>query len=522
MEYNAKPFAGLFAATAILVLPMAADAQDGSTLTVAMSTFSEQTMTPWAGSGQRKSYLDLTYEYLTYVGPDGEAMPGLATEWEMSDEGRTWVFHLREGVPFSDESCGDVTATDVAYSIERIIDEDSRAGPANQMRRLIEGVEIVDDATVRVTLSTPDFALARGLFSDTQQMGIVCRSYIEALGPDADAAPPVGTGPYELETSVEASEIVMRLRDDLDGDHWRISPAFDRIALRVVPEEATRVAMLRAGEADIAPIGFDSIPGLRDAGVRIVAAERTWTPVIRLGGLVQTDPARYNPDLPWADVRVRQAMNLAIDKQAIIDELFQGEGIPANADAPDVLWDSVQPYPYDPDRARELLAEAGYPDGFDVTMRTFTTSPGAELPLMAEAAALYWADVGINVSIQPADWPTVRSDWTSGAPLDYVFTHRGFPWTSTEIGLDAAFSDLSVFASFTSEELEQRIAEMREITDIDARNAALTEIGQYIRDEAAAVFMVHANEPYGVGPRVAEWSPGTSYGFNFAAALPAE
>lgn len=492
---------------------MPAAAAEGE-LVIALPTLSEQTMTPWDGSGQRKTYLDTVYEYLIYLDDDGNPVPGLAESWSASNDYMTWTFNIRQGVPFSGGH-GEVTADDVKFSIERLISEDSRAGPASTMRRVIDSVEAPDDHTVIVNLHEPDFRLASGYFGESQQLGIVSRAYVESQEDPASALP-VGSGPYVVERSVDGSEISLTLRDDIDAvDHWRASPEFERITFRSVPEEATRVAMLRTGEADIAPVSFDSIPGLRDAGMRIVSAEETWSPVVRLGGLVQTDPERFNPDNPWADVRVRQAMNYAVDKQTIIDELFQGEGTVAASDTPVSEWESVEPYSYDPDRARELLAEAGYADGFEITLKTFHTTPGAELPLMAEAVALYWADVGINVSIEPVDWPSLRSEWTDGRASDYVWTHRGFPFADPVNGLEAGFTDRSLFASYTSEELEGMISRMANEQDAEQREQYLTEIGHYLRDQAAAVFMILANEPYGVGDRISDWSITTSYVYNF-------
>src|SRR5690606_33490983 len=110
-------------------------------LIVALSTFAEETMTPWGGSGQRKGYLDIVYEYLTYIQPGTlDTVPGLAESWEMSEDGTTWTFDLRKGVQFSG-GYGEMTSADVAYSITRLIREDSRAGPASPMRRAIKSVE---------------------------------------------------------------------------------------------------------------------------------------------------------------------------------------------------------------------------------------------------------------------------------------------------------------------------------------------------------------------------------------------
>jgi ABC-type dipeptide transport system, periplasmic component len=505
---------GLMCGVALAIAPTLPAWAQADDLIVAVSTFSEETMTPWGGSGQRKTYLDVVYEYLTYVEPGTlKTVPGLAESWEVSEDGQTWTFNLRKGVEFAG-GYGEMTSADVAYSIERLIRDDSRAGPASPMRRLIASVETPDDYTVVVNLNFPDFELAQGYFGATQQLGIVSKKHFDALG-EADAeATPIGTGAYELASITPGSEIVMKLRDDVEN-HWRVAPEFETIVFKVVPEESTRVAMLRTGEADIAPIGFDSIPTVRDAGLSIVSAEATWSPVVRFGGLIETSDNRYNPDAPWAIKEVRQALNYAVDKQTIIDELFHGEGTVASSDTPVAAWSSVEPYPYDPERARELLAEAGYENGFDITIRTFTTAPGAELPLMAEAVALYWQDIGVNASIEPVDWPSLRSEWTEGRANNYVWTHRGFPFASAANGMEAGYLAASVFASFSTAELETMIQDFSTEVDPEAREAKFTEIGQYLRDEAAAVFIALANEPYGISDKVGEWKITTAYVWNF-------
>ena len=503
----------LLCGVALAVMPVTGAFAQSDDLVIALSTFSEETMTPWSGSGQRKAYLDLAFEYLAYIDPETqEAVPGLAESWDMSEDGKTWTFHLRQGVPFSGGH-GEMTSADVAYSIERLIGEDSRAGPASPMRRAIASVETPDDHTVVVNLNFPDFELAKGYFGAAQQLGIVSRAYYEAAGEEG-AGMPVGTGPYQLDQQVPGSEISMTLRDDIE-QHWRVTPDFERVVFRVVPEESTRVAMLQAGEADIAPISFDSIPTVRDAGLDIVSAEATWSPVVRFGGLIQTSDDRYNADAPWAKKEVRQALNYAVDKQTIIDELFQGEATVASSDTPVPAWTSVQPYPYDPEMARQLLSDAGYPDGFDITIRTFTTAPGAELPLMAEAVALYWQDVGVNATIEPVDWPSLRAEWTEGKANGYVWTHRGFPFASAANGLEAGFMADSLFASYTSAELEQMIQAFSSEQDSAKRTQLFTDIGQYLRDEAAAVFIALANEPYGVSDKVGSWDITTAYVWNF-------
>src|SRR5690606_37584088 len=203
-----KPIIGTVRSTAVAllcgaaltfapVMPAWAQSDD---LIVALSTFSEETMTPWGGSGQRKTYLDVVYEYLTYMDPETlETIPGLAESWEMSPDGTVWTFNLRQGVQFSG-GYGEMTSEDVAYSIARLIREDSRAGPASPMRRAIASVETPDAYTVVVNLNFPDFELAQGYFGAAQQLGIVSKVYFVELGEDETNAQPVGTGPYELES----------------------------------------------------------------------------------------------------------------------------------------------------------------------------------------------------------------------------------------------------------------------------------------------------------------------------------
>jgi peptide/nickel transport system substrate-binding protein len=237
--------------------------------------------------------------------------------------------------------------------------------------------------------------------------------------------------------------------------------------------------------------------------------------VVRFGGLVETSDNRYNPENPWAKREVRQALNYAVDKQLIIDELFHGEASIASSDTPVPAWSGVEPYPYDPDKARELLKEAGYENGFDITIKTFTTAPGAELPLMAEAVALFWQDIGVNATIEPVDWPSLRSDWTEGRANDYVWTHRGFPFSSAANGLEAGFMAASVFAAYSTPELETMINDFSNEQDLAERAAKFTAIGQHLRDEAAAVFIALANEPYGISDKVGEWKITTAYMWNF-------
>ncbi len=494
----------------------ARDERPAGSLVIAMPTFAEDTFLPWTGGGQRKPFLDAIYDYVAIIDPaTGEPGPGLATHWDVSEDGKTWTFHLRPGVQFQ-KGYGEVTSADVEFSLRQIMAPTARAGPSSPLRRLIENIETPGPYTVIIHLRTPDPELAKGYFANAQQVGIVSKKYVTEVGERAANANPVGSGPYEMTYRRRDSEIRLTIRKD-EENLWRVQPEFRTLTFYSVPEISTRVAMLKTGEADIAPISFDDIEDIRRAGLRINSIPQSWSPVVRLGGMVQ-EGERYEAANPWADVRVRQALNHAIDKQAIIDRIFHGEGRPAASDTPVQAWSSLVPYSYAPQRARELLAEAGYPDGFQITLKTFSTTPGAELPTVAQAIALYWQAIGLDVRIERIDWTSLRSAWTSGAARSYVWTHRGFPFTSAQNGLEAGFDARSVFSAFSTPELQIMIDAHAEALDPDLRNQRLTDIGAYLREQASNIFIAHVNEPYGVSPRVGEWIVTSSNALSFETA----
>jgi peptide/nickel transport system substrate-binding protein len=476
-------------------------ASSENTLRVAMASFSDGTFLPWNGSSPRKLYLDAIYEYLVYVDPlTLELQPGLAESWAVSADGYTVTLELREDVTFQ-RGWGPVSAADVEYTFERVMEPTSVVGISSTLRYLIDQVEAIDADTVRFRLSLPDIDFVRGFLSNSSNVPIVSSRYLQAVGDEAANRDPVGTGPYELADYREDTLIEMRVAGPA-GSHWRVSPEFDTIRFLSVPEEFTRAAMLRAHEIDIAPINYDSIEPLSAEGVRIMYIEGNWAPVLRFGGLSRQYP---DPDVPWQDVDVRRAMNLAVDKEAIVEYILHGQAVIAPGDFPVREWLDIEPYRYDPDEARKLLAAAGYPDGFDVTLRTFATTPGAELPVIASAIATYWTEAGIRTTIVPTTWTSLRTAWYSGNARDLVWTHRGLAFASTVEGLIAGLHSDNVFATFTRDFSDELIERIGRETDREERSRLIRELGVYLRDQASSVFIGFANEPVGLSDRVGNW-----------------
>jgi peptide/nickel transport system substrate-binding protein len=488
-------------------VPTEAPTGPEGSLTVALSTLEAETFLPWNGGGGRTPYLELIYEYLVYLDPETEEpTPGLATSWEMSDDGMSWTFEIREGVPFHEDR-GEVTAEDVAYSIEKIISEESIAGPAGSMRRIIESAEAVDTYTAVVHMLAPFPELVRGYLTDANQTVIVCKEYVESVGEEEANTHPIGTGAYTLaEEHEQAQPIVLQTVEGVE-DHWRVTPEFETITFLNVPEEATRVAMLLAGEVDLAPISYDSIEAVESAeGLHVESVPRNWSPLIRFGGIMdpEIEPERYVAENPWTDPTVRQAMNYAVDKEAIAEEIFHGQAEAAGSSMPVPPFFDVEPYPYDPEMAQQLLEDAGYPDGFPVTLKTFTTNPGAELPLIGEAVAMYWEAVGLDVTINQTDWGTVRGEWTGGEALEFVWTHRGLAFGDPLTALNTDFG-LNPFTTYATPETLGMLETLGAEFDADAREQLAMDMAQYVRDQATGVFLVFANEPYGASEQVGNW-----------------
>src|SRR5713101_4385221 len=284
--------------------------------------------------------------------PGNDMVPCLAESWTESPDGLVYEFKLREGLTFHN---GDpFTAEDVKFSFFRY-----KGTSANLLHEKVKAVEVIDTHRLRFVLHAPwpDF-LTFYAGTATGASWVVPKTYIEQVGDDGFKRHPVGLGPYRFVCSNPGVEMVLEANER----YWRKVPAIKSIVFKGVPERPTRLAMLKTGEADIAYLMIG------DEGLAVKA-----DPKLRLASVVPPAvwylefPEQWDPKSPWHDRRVRLAANLAIDRQAINEVERQGLGRPTGSIIPSTFDFYWQPplYPYDPARARQLLAEAGYPNGFD-------------------------------------------------------------------------------------------------------------------------------------------------------------
>lgn len=410
-------------ATLVLLLGIAmaapASAQDQKgTLVFAVETLGAQTLDPiLEGRPGNAVYQAVMYDSLVGFNLEkGGVGPGVAERWELAPDGLTWTFHIRPGQTFHN---GDkLTAHDVKFSLERQMGPGSLASAAASMRRTIKTIEVVDDLTVKVHTTSPQIGLPAGLSRAVAPEGaIMPKAYIEKVGEEEFRKKPVGSGPWKFVRNVPGDRIEFTA---VTTPHWRGRPNFKDLTILLVPEESTRVAMVRTGEAAIASIGPETMLGATRAGLEVLSVPGTMQAIFQFWGTYKPEVK----DSAIAKPRVRQALSLAIDRKQVIEHVMNGKAqmpYPFSTFAyTDYLsadrwrkW-ADEAYRYDPALAKKILAEEGYPNGFELKFAN-TALPGTQFMVdIGTAIADMWTKVGVKVTIKHYEWgsfaPMERGD----------------------------------------------------------------------------------------------------------------
>ena len=483
------------------------------TLTTAVATFGNERWLPHLYVGAEDVVLKPMYENLLTRDAKGELAPMLAERWKVGDGGKTWTFHLRKGIKFHN---GDpFTAEDVKFTFTSLAKEGSANSLAPEFR-LIKSLEIEDPHTITVRFDKPFVAfgnkVTQGLFSSVAF--IQSKRHIETAKEDGAERQPVGTGPWKLVEHVRGDRIVFEAVEN----HWRATPHWKRLVLLKVPEPATRMAMLRAGSVDVIEVGGEYADELKKVGVRTLLMRNvSWVYVI-LGGQWPTKPT-YDPKVPWAQPdaekarKVRLALNLAVDKQAVMQRVLGGLGTVVGSwlTYPTDRWNSDElkkPYGYDPAQAKKLLAEAGYPSGFDLTMN-LTAWPGrGYLPDVGEAVATYWERIGIRVKRRPVDRAIFAADFRarkySGVTVAYAAPLVApEPW---EVLIRGGYTKAALCLFVEHPKLDEIIDKLATQANYGERVKIMRdELGPWLHDYVPAVAIGSAHVIAGVGPKVGDW-----------------
>ena len=449
-------------------------------------------------------------------------VPNLVEEWDVSSDGATitWSFRLRQGTPFGEE-WGELTAQDVKFTVSEFFKPDTVNPGVPPWKAAIDddinNFEIVDDYNFKMhsSKSVPD--LIWGLTQSGNIENIQSKAFLEAEGDEGASKKAVGTGPWIFADHSRGQSVTLEARKD----HWRQPPGFDELILVKVPEESTRIAMVRTNAADITDVSFRLFEEVKAAGLKTKSAKNTGHSFVTLGGHWPGWPGNCD-DCPWwqwdqsgqgsdPGLKIRQAMTLAIDRQAIVDKILQGEGQPSAAPMSWMPGDfpfnnpTWQVPAYDPERAKQLLAEGGYKDGFEIEIRIFPLGGRPYQPDLGEAVAGYWEDIGLDVQRTISEYrPTVRNEIEKRTHnFTYVFTtsFRDEPLMYMRI----LFTPQASVSHFEDPVISDFVDRLSAEPSLDQRMLMSREVGDWVVQNQMAIPLVSVNSLWALSARVGEW-----------------
>ncbi|SKA84548.1 dipeptide transport system substrate-binding protein [Pantoea ananatis] len=434
-----------------------------------------------------------------------ELVPGLAEKWDVSADGKTYTFHLRNGVKWQTtkdfKPTRELNADDVVFSFERQLDKNNKyhnvSGGSYEyfegmdMPKLISKIEKVDDHTVRFVLTRPEAPFLADLGMDFAS--IMSKEYadnmLKAGTPEKVDLNPVGTGPFVLQQYQKDSRILYKA----NPDYWGTKPKIDRLVFSITPDASVRYAKLQKGECQIMPYPnpADIASMKKDSKINLMEQ-----PGLNVGYL------SFNTEKkPLDNVKVRQALTMAVNKQAIIDAVYQGAGQPAKNLIPPTMWgynNDVKDYAYDPEKAKALLKEAGMADGFSIDLWAMPVqrpyNPNARR--MAEMIQSDWAKIGVKAKIVTYEWgeylkrakagehQTVMMGWTgdNGDPDNFFAT----------LFSCAAAKDGSNYSRWCYKPFEDLIQPARAESDHNKRIEYYKQAQVVMHDQAPALIIAHS------------------------------
>jgi peptide/nickel transport system substrate-binding protein len=398
--------------------------------------------------------------------------PLLATSWRAVDP-TTWEFKLRPGVKFTNGEA--FTAQTVKFNFERIAKPELKSFLATSVTPLLAGVDVVDPLTVRIRTKNPYPLLLERL----SIFWIVPEAYVRERGDQGFADRPIGTGPYKFVEWVQGQHVKI----ERNPDYWGESATFREVTYRQIMEGTTALAELFAGTAHIVlNVAPDQVAAVKTSGVAdILAKPGVNTLELRTDSIPRGDPN------PFQDKRVRHALSYAIDKEAIAKNLLGGYSqVVATNIGPQLFGHdpSVKPYPYDPAKARQLLADAGYPNGFTVRFLWYPVSDFRNVKEIVEAIAGDLAKVGIRTNLFSVG-ATEISQYTNPGKAGPLYIGNNGNAELFDGGFGFSYlRKSSVLAYYWSDELERLIVRQETTVDQEERKRVLSQIQHLLREEA--------------------------------------
>ncbi len=473
--------------------------------TMATGTFGNEKWDPILSDATHKGHGIAPMMDPLFWSEDNKIQPGLVEKWEMAPDGLFWTFNIRQGVKFHNGE--DLKADDVKYSMDR---EMSPPSYNALLRTMTERVEVVDDYTVRIYTKGAQPYLPFMLTIYAPQQGFVQpKDYSEQNGMEVFQRKPVGSGAYKPVRIVAGDMVEYEAYDN----YWRGAPAFKRFIRILVPEEVSRVAMLKTGAADVVEIGIESSIELESAGMRTFVSDYI-QPVVQLHAAYD---ARAK-GMPITDLRVRKALSLGINREEINTTFFFGKVGPIMpgyalgiADLDHDYWQkyAAEAYRYNPEEAKNLLKEAGYANGFNLKFYTWRPSGAPWMPKLGEILQGYWSRLGIKAEIVPIEQGTYTS-WRRGPAEPLVGTATLFRRNSEAVtlrGLDSGFSNTGVNTLFgintpESNEIDKLIRAAFSELDSAKRQELVAQVVKMATDSYIAISVASAATVFAVGDKM--------------------
>jgi peptide/nickel transport system substrate-binding protein len=462
------------------------------TLTIGLTTDIATVELPYAPERQSSNAALTLYDTIVFPEADGTYSPMLAESWEISEDGTTYTFKLREAVTFHNGE--PFTADAVVYSWQ-VYSQPEVTYASNWT--IADSVVKVDDYTVEISTTEPNALLLSYLAS----WSIIPPQYHAEVGKEGFAAAPVGTGPFMFQEWVKGDHLTVVA----NPNYWREGyPKLAEVVFKFMPESATRVAAVQTAEIDIAPrLSAEEADTLRNLeGLTVINY-----PVDRVY-YVAFNNISTGLDTPIMDVNVRRALAHAVDVQTIIDTIFSGYATRAvGFVAPGNLgYEEVEPLAYDPDLARQLLADAGYADGFEIGM----ACPEAAYPSINEVCQAiqgYLSEVGVNADLELME-ANAYWDLQTKKELPPLFVDS---WSLT-IGeahprILGALGEGESYANWADPVIFDLIDQIVTTVDVDARAGLYNELQQYVLEEQPFIFLYMPQAFEGVTTRVQNYQP---------------
>jgi peptide/nickel transport system substrate-binding protein len=481
---------------------------------------------PDVGASQDQAILAITNETLVYRSlgnqPAGGYYPRLAERWEISSDGLTWDFYLRKGIQWQG-GYGEFTANDVKFSLELAGREGSVNSFASVFRpggKTVGSYNVISPYHLQIKMNTPHALFL--YYLSRYELSIVSEKYFKTVGHDVAMKNPIGTGPWKFVNYQPANYI----KFEAVPNHWRQTPQFQTLTVAAVPELSAQLAMLKTGSADIAIIPAERITELESAGLHIKQMPGSGWVALDFGGQVLPSRPKYDPTCPWVShqdepassdwnqraLKVRQALCLAVNKDAIVSKILYGAAMQSPIlDWPlGTLWCNPdwKPYPYDPEKAKQLLTEAGYPNGFakPITMYALNLATCPAAPKISLAVAMDWQAIGLQVNLVPIDFAAIRTNWVNRDAAwrceVFGFSKQPEGWPSQMV---SQYSKGAFCVGHESLELDKLLEACSTTLDEVERQKAAIAVGDYIYYNYIHCGIAITNTVFAMSPKISDW-----------------